>query len=706
MDILAGMLNSISNLALVIVGFTFIIFIHELGHFVAARWAGIRVLAFAIGFGPAIVSYRKGLGLQRGSSESTYLAMDAARRRDVSPTEYRLNWIPFGGYVKMLGQKDGNPEAVSAEPDSFQSCHPAKRLVVISAGVVMNVILSAILFVVVFSVGMQGFPARAGSVMRGSAASQAVAVNAEALGVVTPGILPGDQFIEIDGRPPNSFADLLPAVALARKDTPISLKVRRAGYETPLLFQIKPQRSDISGMFELGVNPAQSTRLFAASSKQDIELFAKVGLGGVEPGSTLIAISQGGIQTAVKSGEDLRLAIEASQGQPLTLTFRSNAGTTATATITPLPEMQSDLVRLSNGKEAPIDHIAGLVGVMRVGNVGDKSRGKAAGLRTDDLFLRIGGVEYPSLAEGMSEIRSHAGRSIPVLVQRLEGDKQIEVSLSCPVDKEGVIGFSPDDTFSLSPILAAPLRVFRGVREGAAERASPAAELRGIAGAQITSVNGTPVTTLAHAAERIKKAAQASSGDSLTVTLGLRPVAAIGQSTPDRSEIKQSLTIAGEDLTAIRALTYRSRVNTFFQLEEILIKADSPGDAISKGLDETRRWLLGVYVTFVRLVERTVPADQLRGPIGIAALGTTIADRGMIYLLFFMAMISVNLAVINFLPLPIVDGGQFLFILYEWIRGKAAPIAVQSAATLVGLVLIGAMFLFVTFNDITSLFRP
>jgi regulator of sigma E protease len=69
-----------------------------------------------------------------------------------------------------------------------------------------------------------------------------------------------------------------------------------------------------------------------------------------------------------------------------------------------------------------------------------------------------------------------------------------------------------------------------------------------------------------------------------------------------------------------------------------------------------------------------------------------------------MALISINLAVINFLPLPIVDGGQFLFLVYEQIRGRPVPIPFQNAVTMAGLVLIASMFLIVTYNDISNLF--
>src|SRR5688572_1935555 len=104
-----GAIFTVLDLLLVIVCFGLIIFVHELGHFLAARWAGIRVLAFAMGFGPAAFSYRKGLGWRRGSSEAEYateLKENGLHPRDPgapSPTEYRFNWLPFGGYVKMLG---------------------------------------------------------------------------------------------------------------------------------------------------------------------------------------------------------------------------------------------------------------------------------------------------------------------------------------------------------------------------------------------------------------------------------------------------------------------------------------------------------------------------------------------------------------------------------------------------------------------------
>jgi len=77
--------------------------------------------------------------------------------------------------------------------------------------------------------------------------------------------------------------------------------------------------------------------------------------------------------------------------------------------------------------------------------------------------------------------------------------------------------------------------------------------------------------------------------------------------------------------------------------------------------------------------------------------------RGSLYLLFLLAVISVNLAVINFLPLPIVDGGLFLFLIYEKFKGRPPSIAFQNLATIAGLLMIGAIFVVTFYNDVMRL---
>jgi regulator of sigma E protease len=113
---------------------------------------------------------------------------------------------------------------------------------------------------------------------------------------------------------------------------------------------------------------------------------------------------------------------------------------------------------------------------------------------------------------------------------------------------------------------------------------------------------------------------------------------------------------------------------------------------------------MNTYLTFARLFQGTVKVEHLKGPVGIAHVGVAIADKGFVWLLFFMALISVNLAVINFLPMPIADGGHMLFLLYEQFTGRPPSVRFQNAAAICGLVILGTLFLVVTFHDVTNVF--
>ncbi|MHC4923047.1 MAG: site-2 protease family protein, partial [Planctomycetota bacterium] len=117
---LEGLLGGTFSWAAVILGVGLLIFIHEAGHFLVAKWAGVKVLAFSLGFGPVL------WGFQRGD------------------THYRISWIPLGGYVKMSGENE-LPEGGYA-PDDYPSKSVGVRALIIAAGVIMNAVLGFALF--------------------------------------------------------------------------------------------------------------------------------------------------------------------------------------------------------------------------------------------------------------------------------------------------------------------------------------------------------------------------------------------------------------------------------------------------------------------------------------------------------------------------------------------------------------------------------
>lgn len=722
---LGSMVSSAFDLTLVILGFGLVIFIHELGHFVAARWAGIRVLTFAMGFGPAAVSYRQGLGWRRGSSEGEYIELlrspaTRARAAAVSPTEYRLNVLPFGGYVRMLGQDDLDPGAVSAASDSYQNCPPMKRMVVISAGVIMNVILAAVLFVIVFMAGLRVPPAIVGDTAPGSPAARTVAANAEAAGVTQPGLQPGDQILSINGRTPNSFNDLVLATAMSRRGSTVDIVVRREGVSDPLTFRITPETGRLSGLQEIGVEPGRSARVARVATQADAEelnkAFARVGVFGVEPGMAVVAANG----KKVTHAADLRRAFRESGGAPVRLEFTTIDGRRHQTDAPPQPEFEFGLLPGPTGTYRLVEHLLGLTGVMRVAGEDAKQ-----GLQKGDVFARVGAVEFPSLAAGMAEIRAHANRELDLIVLRPREGGYDEVALKVEVSSKGVVGFLAESTASDSTLMALPPRSLAdstSVPAKASGRSGGAAAAGGAGGAgggssppaavglidapgtRVLAVGGRAVANLADIREALRSATRADfdAGRSSTVMMTLEPPRPGPDGRPIR--VERSWTLAPADLSRLHGLGWAPPMAMgVFEPEEILLRAAGVGEAVRLGVQETHRVMLTTYVTLVRLFERTVKIEHLHGPVGIVHLGTQIADKGVIWLLFLFGLVSVNLAVINFLPLPIVDGGQFLFLVWEQLRGRPAPIAVQNAATVVGLALVGTMFVVVTFNDLSRL---
>src|SRR5439155_15807278 len=120
----AGGLDFLIRGFVVALGLGFLIFIHELGHFLAAKWCDVHVQTFSIGFGPAI----PGCNFVRGE------------------TTYKVGILPLGGYVSMVGE---GPEADEDEnyPRSFKNKSVLQRMLIISAGVIMNMLFAAVIFV-------------------------------------------------------------------------------------------------------------------------------------------------------------------------------------------------------------------------------------------------------------------------------------------------------------------------------------------------------------------------------------------------------------------------------------------------------------------------------------------------------------------------------------------------------------------------------
>jgi len=207
---------------------TIVVFFHELGHFLMARWCGIKVLVFSVGFGPEIAGFYDRYG-----------------------TRWKISAIPLGGYVKFFGDEnaasapDQSAAATMTEAekkDSFQFQPVGSRALVVAAGPVANFLLAIAIFAGIFmTVGKQTTSARVDTVQPGSAAQ-------------TAGFKPGDLVLTINGEKIESFSDMQRIVSISA-GAPLTIEVDRDNAQVTLkaVPQLKEIKDNFGNVHRLGV---------------------------------------------------------------------------------------------------------------------------------------------------------------------------------------------------------------------------------------------------------------------------------------------------------------------------------------------------------------------------------------------------------------------------------------------------------------------
>jgi regulator of sigma E protease len=707
-----GVLSSAGSILLIIFGFGVLIFVHELGHFLAAKWAGIRTEGFAVGMGPVVVSWRKGLGTTLGSSDRRVRALagkppaeltDAElARHGLGETEYSLRWLPIGGFVKMLGQEDLKAIEETADPRSYTACPIGKRMVVVSAGVIMNVLLAMVLFVIAFLVGVRFDAPVVGDVRAGSPAGTTVATNAAGLGVSEPGLRPGDMVLAIDGGPARTFNDVQIASAMSKPGVPLELTIERAGVPEPLVFPILASVDPASGLLSIGVAPARSARLYAGDQAGDVDaILGEVGLGdtGLRAGMEMISAAGQPIST---HGEFARVA-DASGGAPVTTEWvtRSDDGTVSAPVVVDVP-VRPDyalMVQPATGGDGLVFDDLGLLGLSpltEISYVGEDSPNRSV-LRPHDVVLRAGSTDYPRFSQFKAAARSRAGGTLDLVLLR-DGER---TEVSTEVSREGRLGVTIGWVEAIPRTADVVTRVVDTSEGADAEAPTAVADLGLLPGTGFTAVDGQPVAGWRELRDVLRGRTSGALADESGATVRL----SIVHPTPGGEAEDVELVLSPADVADLHRLGYATdlRGALFEPVHTVLSAGGNPIRAMAMGIGETHKMIVMTYLTIDRLFRGSVGVKQLHGPVGIIDLGSKILPRGFMYFLFFLGIISVNLAVINFLPLPIVDGGLFLFLVYEKIKGRPPSVRFQNAATVVGLCLIGTVFLVTFYNDIMRL---
>jgi regulator of sigma E protease len=633
---------SLLSIFLAILGLGFLVFIHELGHYWVARRYGMRVEAFAIGFGKPIFTWER------------------------DGVKWHICMLPFGGYVKIAGmQKEGSREP-SEIPDGFYGKSPWQRIQVAFAGPLVNIVFAFLVFTALWFSGGRVKP---------------FAEFTHRIGWVDPksalyelGVRPGDVIEKYDGRPFTGFKDLVIAGVTSDETTQIegSKVDYLTGHTTPFNYTLKTYLVGKEKINTIGIlSPAR----YLIFSGQD-----------VVPGAPVL---QSGIQA-----HDRVLWVDGemvfSHQQLSALTNESTAFLTV---------QRGDDVFQTKAPRVPLSDLK--MTLPERGEIDDWQHETGLKGRLQDLYF-------------------------------------IPYNLSPTLAVEGTIPFIDEEDQKSALAHCESSRCFRPLQEGD--------QILAIDGKQVY----TPYQLLAHIQQRhvliivdrdaaaIAKTlwtnadqqfAQFSTADLEKIVSAIgtsRPVAQAGSlhllrpivpkplsefplTEGQKAQLAEELAESRKEIEAIQ--DPQKRNEALHELEKSQRKEVLGLPIIDREVQynptpqqQFVEVFRDTYRTLVSLLTGVANPKHVAGPIGIVQIVHQSWLVGGKEALFWLALISLNLGVINLLPLPILDGGHILFSAIEVVTRRPMRAKTMERLIIPFIVFLIGFFLFVTYHDITRLF--
>lgn len=688
-------------------GLSFVIFVHELGHFLVAKWCDVHVTVFSIGFGPPL----PGCSHQWGE------------------TTYKLALFPLGGYVQMVGQVDGSEESDGSEEDprSYRNKGVWQRMAIISAGVVMNAILAIICFIVVFLI--PGKDRLAAVVAQADTGAPAF----------VHGLRTGAEILQIGHVKNPYFDDLKVIVATTEHGQKLPLAFKRPGDKEITFLEIEPRKDNedatpligISFPYRLELAPRRAMekgvehpafRGSPADQAQPPLHFEDRIIGMTDP-DTPAQVTELPIDPRYPTGKqrdyfEFARRMNLLAGQEVTLRVQ-RGDQTVDAKVPPafhrslgvrMPMGQITVVRLQSPAAA-----AGVQARDKVNNrEGDRivkvelpeADGKKTIYEGDSLdSLRLP-FQLRQWADRQAKKSPQKGEKkvVTLHVQRhkaLPGEQYEKVKVQ--VDWDDDWRFDNAVPFGLASPLAIPeLGIAYQVPTTVADADpnwNPSSGERLQKGDVLQAIRfyfgGAP--TREDKWIDLKAEQWAGAWYLLQTPAEVKEVALKVKRDKEVKEIKLTPTADSSWPLASRGFIFMRDVRRQ--------KADDLFEAIAMGFKDTHTSMMGIYQSLRGMVTRRIdPMKNLGGPFTIAYQAFQVAGYDFWEFVFFIGLISINLAVINFLPIPVLDGGHMVFLIYEKIRGKPASEGVRVGATYAGLALILGLMVFVLYLDISRMF--
>ena len=734
-------------------GLTFVIFVHELGHFLVAKACGVKCEKFYVGFDFFEIPIPfTGWKIPRSLVKFQW-----------GETEYGIGSLPLGGYVKMLGQDDDprNAEAEAAriraaapsapeerveaiasgtategfvagqsvekltnealaaahhatagepveapvpatttegktillDPRSYPAKSVPARMAIISAGVIMNLIFAVILAAVAFRMGVEEMPAIVGGVTPGGPAWE-------------KGIQPGSKILEIGrgGKPYEHlrFSDLMPATMLNGTDRDLSIFLRKPdGQEA--WYTLRPSdRFSKEKRPILGIAPPRGLEI--SDPPEPLAHRRPQSNVPLQSGDRLIKIAG----QEIASGQEANAIFAQNPTGPIAITVERRPASDDTKKDQPgaaPPERLEVTLQPKPLRELGLAMKIGPIAAIREG-----SPAADAGFHVGDVILKINDQPVGDPL-ALSQRFTHApgeGEALSVVVSRKDRqDKTVEHTLKVTPEPplQSPLEMAAGPASSIESIGVA-FTVTNEVAE--VDPAGPAGD-KGLQPGDIVTKVEFPHGPNKEEEQKLNRLFMpASIYETLDMGVGgvswitatnhlqaIRPENVV-KLTWTRGKEQQSAELQPRDSAT---LFDESRGLTLNGQTEVHV-AKNMGEAFSDGLRESKSQVKTVATILQRLVTLRVSPKGLSGPPGIIGMALSVASEGIAPLLLFLTMLSANLAVLNFMPIPALDGGHMVFLAAEWIRGKPVDERLQIRLTVVGVICLLTLMVFATAMDI------
>lgn len=706
----------------VAVGLGFVIFVHELGHFLVAKACGVKCEKFYIGFDLFNLRFC---------------------RFKWGETEYGIGVLPLGGYVKMLGQDD-DPRNAMAEADRCKvppgesseaaraaalaegaaaegltpgatveqqptyeldpRSYPAKpvlaRMAIISAGVIMNVIFGVFLAAWAYWMGVPISPAMVGTTVPGAPAW-------------THDLRPGMQFIRFGKSGATydhyRFDDVKRTIIFNGSDRDLAFLVRdREGQEREFVLCPTDRNVEKTDFPTIGYVPPDSLVVLDGANRVT-RLSAKTS-PPLKDKDHVVAVDGVPLKTD-KEGEVFDHRLNATLAQhpsgPLTLTVeRMPEDKEGKPQKDATPQRMDVVIEAKPMRVIGVEMKIGPIVAVREGSPAQK-----AGFQVDDVIEKVNGEAVGDpLSLGQRLIPASDNETWTFVVARKGKQGKLErVELS--------VRPQLPDQFHDNFVLGGPTAVesigvaFDVTREIAAVEPGSGADKEGLKpGDLVTKVRFVAASPDDQKAEEevfdkefneeIELDGNFNSWTRIHWQLQQVLPSTKVKLTVLRDKKEITVTLAAADATAFFA---ENRGLNFYPLK-VTHQARSIGEAFYLGGREVKERMVEVVATISQLLSRRVSPKHLSGPAGIIAAAGHFASQGLPTLLIFLTILSANLAVLNFLPIPVLDGGHMLFLAWEGITRKPVNPNVQGYLSLAGLLLLLLLMIYATKNDLTRFF--